>query len=211
MQRQVFATIKIFVLACALFLGVMPTTSAANQGFGDVPADHWAYDAVMYVDSMNLVHHYDGNTFRGSENATRYDLAYMMGRMAQMAQVQADKNFKGFSDVPKKHWCAQYVNLATNNTEKFEFMSGYGDGTFRGDEEVNRFDVALAFAAFAQIKAAGNEQIFTDIPADHWAYDAVNALGERGIMEGYGDGSFRGENKITRYEVAMICVKVIAQ
>ena len=68
---------------------------------------------------------------------------------------------------------------------------------------------AIAVGAASTTFAAANP--FSDLPADHWAYDAVNGLGERGIMEGYGDGSFRGENKITRYEVAMICVKVIAQ
>ncbi len=211
MKKQIFTVAKIFILTLVLSLRATTVSFAADGGFSDVPADHWAHDAVMYVDSMNLVHHYDGNTFLGSQNATRYDLAYMMGRMAQIAEVKADDNFQGYADVPKAHWCAQYVNLATNNAEKVELMSGYGDGTFRGDKEINRFDVALAFATFLQTEPTGNKQFFTDIPADHWAYNAVTVLAERGLMSGYGDGTFRGDNKITRYEVALLCAKLIAQ
>ena len=47
---------------------------------------------------------------------------------------------------------------------------------------------------------------FSDIPKDHWAYDAVNLVCSKGIMSGYGDNTFRGNNPVTKYEAAlMIC------
>jgi len=45
-------------------------------------------------------------------------------------------------------------------------------------------------------------QAFTDVPADHWAYDAANQLQKDGILIGYPDGSFQGKRTITRYEFA---------
>lgn len=45
---------------------------------------------------------------------------------------------------------------------------------------------------------------FADVPAKHWSYDAVKKLAQAGIVEGYGDGTFRGQNTITRYEMAII-------
>ncbi|MGF1566706.1 MAG: S-layer homology domain-containing protein [Nodosilinea sp.] len=44
---------------------------------------------------------------------------------------------------------------------------------------------------------------FTDVPADHWAYQALlNLAGTYGCLSGYPDGTFRGENAVTRYEFA---------
>lgn len=43
---------------------------------------------------------------------------------------------------------------------------------------------------------------FTDVPTDHWAYDAVNTLQKDGILIGYPDGTFGGKRTLTRYEFA---------
>ena len=50
---------------------------------------------------------------------------------------------------------------------------------------------------------------FADVPAKHWSYDAVNKLAQAGIVEGYGDGTFRGDRTITRYEMAIIVGKAM--
>ena len=52
---------------------------------------------------------------------------------------------------------------------------------------------------------------FTDVPAGHWAYDAVNRLAAAGIIDGYGDGNFGGERLMTRYEMAQIVAKAMAK
>lgn len=63
--------------------------------------------------------------------------------------------------------------------------------------------VAFAVPAFA------NQ--FSDVEQDHWAYDAVENLAEAGIIEGYGDNTFKGENNITRYEMAQMVAKALNQ
>jgi len=50
---------------------------------------------------------------------------------------------------------------------------------------------------------------FADVPARNWAYDAVNQLAKAGIVEGYGDQTFRGDKTITRYEMAIIVAKAM--
>lgn len=52
---------------------------------------------------------------------------------------------------------------------------------------------------------------FSDVPADHWAYDAVSQLAKDGVIEGYGDGSFNGNKNITRYEMAQMIAKAMAK
>ncbi|MGP1575719.1 putative porin [Selenomonas sp.] len=68
---------------------------------------------------------------------------------------------------------------------------------------------ALVVGAASTTFAAANP--FSDVPMDHWAYDAVAQLADDGIVEGYGDGTYRGENEITRYEMAQMVAKAMAK
>jgi len=52
---------------------------------------------------------------------------------------------------------------------------------------------------------------FSDVPAKHWSYDAVTKLAHDGILEGYGDGTFRGDKTISRYEMAIIVAKAMSK
>ena len=52
---------------------------------------------------------------------------------------------------------------------------------------------------------------FADVQKDHWAYDAVNVLAKDGIVDGYGDGTFKGDKTMTRYEMAQIIAKAMAK
>ncbi len=52
---------------------------------------------------------------------------------------------------------------------------------------------------------------FVDVPAKHWSYDAVTKLASAGIVDGYGDGTFRGDKTISRYEMAQIVAKAMAK
>ncbi len=54
--------------------------------------------------------------------------------------------------------------------------------------------VAFAVPAFANP--------FSDVPAKHWAYDAVGKLAQAGVITGYGDGTFKGDKTVSRYEMA---------
>lgn len=68
---------------------------------------------------------------------------------------------------------------------------------------------ALVVGATATTFAAANP--FSDVPAGHWAYDAVTRLADEGIIEGYGDGTFRGNRNITRYEMAQMVAKALSR
>ncbi|AIF53746.1 S-layer homology domain-containing protein [Pelosinus sp. UFO1] len=50
---------------------------------------------------------------------------------------------------------------------------------------------------------------FVDVPAKHWSYDSVTKLAKAGVVDGYGDGTFKGDKTITRYEMAQIVAKAM--
>ena len=74
---------------------------------------------------------------------------------------------------------------------------------------LSALSTALMIGAASSVFAAANP--FEDVPADHWAYDAVAQLAADGIIEGYGDGTFRGQQEITRYEMAQMVARAMAK
>lgn len=68
---------------------------------------------------------------------------------------------------------------------------------------------ALVIGAASTTFAAANP--FSDVPEGHWAYDAVAQLADDGIIEGYGDSTYRGQQAITRYEMAQLVAKAMAK
>ena len=74
---------------------------------------------------------------------------------------------------------------------------------------VSALTTALVVGAASTTFAAANP--FSDVPADHWAYDAVTQLAADGVIEGYGDTTFRGQQNITRYEMAQMIAKAMAR
>ena len=71
--------------------------------------------------------------------------------------------------------------------------------------------VAAAFVMGASATTFAAANPFSDVPAGHWAYKAVANLATEGIIEGYGDGTYRGDRLITRYEMAQMIAKALAK
>ena len=68
---------------------------------------------------------------------------------------------------------------------------------------------ALLTASASTAFAAANP--FEDVPLDHWSYDAVAQLASDGVIEGYGDGTYRGDQAITRFEMAQMIARAMAK
>jgi len=68
--------------------------------------------------------------------------------------------------------------------------------------------MAMALGVSATAFAANP---FSDVPAGHWAYASVAKLAAAGVVDGYPDGTFKGNNLMTRYEMAQIVAKALAK
>ena len=108
-----------------------------------------------------------------------------------------------FSDLPENHWAYDDVTeLAANG-----IIASYEDGTFLGNRNATRYEVAVMVANL-YIKKTNEafyrvENPFSDVPKNHWAADAITTLDAYGVEKGedYGDGTFRGNRNITRGEL----------
>jgi hypothetical protein len=68
----------------------------------------------------------------------------------------------------------------------------------------------LLVAAMMLTTVVASANPFSDVPFSHWAYDAVNKLAAKGILQGYPDGTFKGRKAVTRYALAMVTAKMLA-
>lgn len=71
--------------------------------------------------------------------------------------------------------------------------------------------VSAALIISAASTALASDNPFSDVPAGHWAYDAVSQLQQDGVVNGYVDGTFKGDSMMTRYEMAQIVAKAMAK
>ncbi|HOT28370.1 MAG TPA: S-layer homology domain-containing protein [Candidatus Ozemobacteraceae bacterium] len=74
---------------------------------------------------------------------------------------------------------------------------------------MKRISMLLVLALVLSTVAASANP-FSDVPFSHWAYDAVNKLAAKGILQGYPDGTYKGEKHVTRYALAMVTAKMLA-
>lgn len=74
---------------------------------------------------------------------------------------------------------------------------------------ISAITAALVAGAASTTFAASNP--FSDVPADSWAYDAVSTLAQDGVIDGYPNGTYQGQNTMTRYEMAQIVARAMAK
>ena len=72
-----------------------------------------------------------------------------------------------------------------------------------------KFALVLAIVLMAGTLTSALASPFADVPADHWAYDAVVELAAAGLIEGYPDGTYGGARMMTRYEAAMVFARAL--
>jgi len=79
-------------------------------------------------------------------------------------------------------------------------------------ENMKRFSwmLGLLFVVIMMAPAMA-APLFGDVPEQHWARDAVMDLAQKGILEGYPDGTFKGDRAATRWEMAMVAQRLLAK
>ena len=79
---------------------------------------------------------------------------------------------------------------------------------FRSDP-ITRAEFAWMVSAF--LPKVSETQFFVDVPAEHWACDAVNAASAQGLFGGYADGTFRPEGMLSRAETAVVIGRLLGR
>ncbi|HFJ9439608.1 S-layer homology domain-containing protein [Bacillus sp. BLCC-B18] len=108
-----------------------------------------------------------------------------------------------FTDVPKDHWS----KVAIDYLAAAGIYKGYGNGKFGFGDNITRGQVASLVNRYLGLKADDKQgNMFSDI-TNHMFEKDIKAIAQAGIMKGDGTGTFRPDDVLTRYEMAVILQK----
>ncbi|MFW6021970.1 MAG: S-layer homology domain-containing protein, partial [Halanaerobiaceae bacterium] len=74
---------------------------------------------------------------------------------------------------------------------------------------MKKYSIVIAMVLVLALTASTFAGSFADVPSNHWAYEAVSELVAAGLIQGYPDGTFKGQNDVTRYEIAVILSRLL--
>ncbi|MDD7249144.1 MAG: S-layer homology domain-containing protein, partial [Oscillospiraceae bacterium] len=159
--------------------------------------DHYSY----------LIGYSDG-TVRPNGKITRAEVATIFFRLLDddtRAKYWSSEN--NFSDVSADKWYNNAVSTLCN----MGVIGGYADGTFRPDAPISRAEFAKIAVSFTQNNGSTTYNYFTDVKTTDWFAPYVTAAKDAGLIEGYSDGSFKPESKITRAEACAIVNRTLGR
>ena len=159
--------------------------------------DHYSY----------LIGYADG-TVRPNGKITRAEVATIFFRLLDddtRAKYWSSEN--NFSDVSADKW----YNNAVSTLSNMGVIGGYADGTFRPDAPISRAEFAKIAVSFTQNNGSTTYNYFTDVKTTDWFAPYVTAAKDAGLIEGYSDGSFKPESKITRAEACAIVNRTLGR
>lgn len=107
-----------------------------------------------------------------------------------------------YSDVEKSTYSSEAITILSN----LGVFNGFEDGSFKPNDTVTRAQMAKIICQTLgygeQAESSAGSTIFTDVPANHWASGYINVAQSLDIINGYGNGNFGPEDKVT-YEQAV--------
>ena len=175
---------------------------------GDAPAvldpdQTGVSDWLVTDDHIQYLQGKPGSLFGPSDNMTRAEVAQMFYNLLLNKDVAVTTSF---SDVAEDAWYAEAVNVLAS----MGILKGTGGGKFDPLRTITRAEFTTIAMRFANLDVTG-ENIFTDVAEDAWYYDYIIGSIKYGWINGYGDGTFRPENTITRAEVTIITNRMLGR
>jgi hypothetical protein len=109
-----------------------------------------------------------------------------------------------FSDIPPGPLAEQVEEVAQAG-----WLQGYPDGTFRGQEPLNRYQLAGALGrVLRDLGVEAKPVAFKDVPPGHWVLEPLALAVTWGLVAGYPDGTFRGQEPLTRAALAVVLARL---
>ena len=160
-------------------------------------------DYKVTLNRIAYIKGFPDGSFRPNANMTRAEAATMFARLLNNGDNFGTSKETIFSDSNYK-WHSQAVNYVVNKG----YINGYGDGTFRPDENITRAEFAQMISKYLEVNVS--KSAFSDTEK-HWAKDAISILYGNKAVKGYPDGSFRPDTQITRAEAVTILNSVFGR
>ena len=113
----------------------------------------------------------------------------------------------GYSDCGPDLWCNNAISTLSN----MGIIDGYTDGTFRPYAKITRAQFAKIAVGFFETTKEEYQGYFTDVPEEAWFTEYVEAATRVGLIQGFGDGTFRPNTNITRAQACVIVNRALGR
>ena len=135
---------------------------------------------------------------------SRAEAAAIFARLISEQKGEIISGKSDFADVKSNEWYSKFIGYI----EKYGIIKGYDNNTFKPDENISRAEfVAMTVrfdALFNDVKKGSYTVKYTDVANNYWAYSDIAYAKHAGWLNGYADGTFKGDNAITRAEVVTV-------
>lgn len=213
----------------SLVTGVILTGPALAAGFPDVPADHWAFQAVsMLSGDRPLLEPLTDGRFHGEAPFTRVQFAHTMRRLIaeieELAKTPIASEATGayhFKDVAATDPDRALLLKLADQYRLYDGVPHLDRDYFGANEVVSRYEMAVVVDNLmrqAEAKDAVRVRAtdrpgafpFTDVATTDWARPIVDSVwGRYGVMVGFPDRTFRGKDELTRYQFAAVAAQSV--
>ncbi|CAH0119226.1 hypothetical protein PAE9249_01725 [Paenibacillus sp. CECT 9249] len=209
MVKRYFRKYAMSLLACLLLFTTLPQGMGLADGleasrFKDLPANHWAGDAMRRWTELGVIQGYGDGTVRPNENVSRAQFAAIMNRMLGLQGATTEP----IADAPSATWYGREMAKAV----KAGYLMLDGERKSDPHKSLSRAEAALAFEILFNFGHAKHESgyMFTDVGSlNPQTVEAIGALAASGYVQGYGDGTFRPDRAMTRAELVAIVDRMI--
>lgn len=206
MKKRVLSMLLVSILLITQVTVLAKDYSDYPQRFWDVPKDHWAFEYISELVDKNVLSGYEDGSYRPEETVTRAEWSKMMVVASGKQEVKLNNNGSYAVDYNSNDWYYGYINAVV------DYMNFYNesDGTyFKPNQAVSREDVTVSLVKLkgydtnnvdysVVMKFKDNASISNSIKK----YVAVGI--EKGLISGYEDNTFRGQDTLTRAEAATL-------
>ncbi|MEQ2401254.1 S-layer homology domain-containing protein [Peptoniphilus hominis (ex Hitch et al. 2025)] len=156
------------------------------------------------VNQPSYIAGFPDGTFKPSNQVTRAEAVRMFVKLVNNGAELPKNPTTSFKDA-NNAWYSDEINYAVAKG----FIKGYSDGTFKPNQAITRAEFAQMISAFVKNGYPGTGS-FKDVKG-HWASDAISALYGNKNIKGYGDGTFKPDQKLTRAEAVTILNSVFGR
>ena len=153
---------------------------------------HWAKKEIEEFLSKGYVSGYDDDTFRPNNSITRAEFVRIVNNVFGFTE----KGSIDFKDVKAGTWYYNDISIGV----KKGYISGYGDKTFKPNDNITREEAANIVATITKLKGDGKLSFKDSDKISSWAKTSVDALSDNKIILGYEDNTFRPQSHMTRAE-----------
>ena len=195
-----------------LFLALLSQQKSQAATFYDVPDSYTFANEINELARRGVISGFEDGSFKPNIFVNRGQLAKFINRGFDVQAPIGPQ--QGFSDVPLSH--TFYEDIM--DLKGAGVINGYGDGTFKPDNFVTRGELSKFIFNAAKLlnpdKFQGNNtggSDFSDVGSNNTFYTFIKSLKNLGIINGYGDGSYKPDQYVTRGELSKFIINAFSQ